>query len=92
MATLDKVRMAMHAQPFRPFILRLVDGTSYVVRHPDFIAIPPPSRGREVTFYADGDGSGAEEYSTHWIDLGLVSEVIVTGGYSDQPAAAKPEQ
>ena len=92
MAALDQVRMAMHAQPFRPFTLRLVDGTSYVVTHPDFIAIPPTQRGREVTFYAAANGSGPEEYTTHWIDLGLVMEVIVPSEQSDQPAAAKPER
>ncbi len=69
MATWNQVRDAMQRQPFRPFTLYLVDGRSYLVGHPDFIAIPMSPRGRELTVY-DADGS-------HLIDMGLVVEVHV---------------
>ena len=36
MATANQVREAIKAQPFRPFVVRLVDGRSYPVPHPDF--------------------------------------------------------
>ena len=91
MATTEQIRRAMHRQPFVPFTLRLADGTSYVVKHPDFIAVPPTARGREATYYAEANGSGAEEYTTHLIDLGLVLEVIVPGERPVQPAASGPE-
>ncbi|MFI5456303.1 MAG: hypothetical protein ACHRXM_12720 [Isosphaerales bacterium] len=39
MATLDKIRDAMRAQPFRPFDLKLVDGTRHAVKHPDYITL-----------------------------------------------------
>jgi len=92
MATIEQVRRAMHRQPFVPFTLRLVDGTSYVVKHPDFIAIPPTPRGREATFYAEANGSGGEEYTTHLIDLGLVQQVIVPSppaGSSSDPVQGR---
>lgn len=33
------VREALHRQPFEPFEIRLADGRSLPVRHPDFVAI-----------------------------------------------------
>lgn len=66
MATIDQVRGVMHAGPFRPFRVRLVDGRSFIVRHPDFIAISP-GRGRDCTFH-DDEGP-------HYLDLGLVVEI-----------------
>jgi hypothetical protein len=69
MAMLNQVRDAMHRQPFRPFTLYLVDGRSYLVRHPDFISIPVSPRGRDLTVH-DDDGS-------HMIDMGLIVELHV---------------
>jgi hypothetical protein len=37
---LDRVREALRHQPFRPFSLRLVNGSSYFVKHPEFVALP----------------------------------------------------
>jgi hypothetical protein len=48
------IREAMHQQPFRPFELRLADGRSILVRHPEFIAIAPNSR-RIVVFAPPDD-------------------------------------
>jgi hypothetical protein len=67
MATIEQVRNAMHAVPFRPFTVRLVDGRAYSVRHPDFISIPTTARGRDLTVHDDN--------GPHWIDLGLVVEL-----------------
>ncbi len=33
------VREALHREPFQPFAIRLADGRSLPVRHPDFVAI-----------------------------------------------------
>ena len=41
MATAETIREAKRSQPFRPFRLRLIDGTEYEVTHPDFISVPP---------------------------------------------------
>jgi hypothetical protein len=89
-ATTEQIRRAMHRQPFVPFTFRLVDGTSYVIKHPDFIAVPPTPRGREATYYAEATVGGTADYTTHLIDLGLVLEVIVPGELPAQPAASTP--
>jgi hypothetical protein len=35
------IREALHKQPFEPFALRLADGRSLSVGHPDFVAVHP---------------------------------------------------
>ena len=37
----DFVRQAVHKQPFEPFTLRLSDGRSLPVKHPEFVAVSP---------------------------------------------------
>jgi hypothetical protein len=32
-----RIREFLHATPFRPFIIRMADGTTYRVDHPDFV-------------------------------------------------------
>jgi hypothetical protein len=73
MATVATIRDAMRAQPFRPFDLKLVDGTHYVVNHPEHVAIPPVRRPREIVYFEAMD---EEEYRSRAIDLGLVLEVV----------------
>ena len=36
---IEGVREALHKQPFQPFLLRLADGRSLPVHHPDFLAV-----------------------------------------------------
>jgi hypothetical protein len=67
MATREQVRAAMHRQPFLGFTLHLVDGRSYAVKHPDFIAVSAHERGRDVTIYDDK--------ATHRLDILLISEI-----------------
>jgi hypothetical protein len=74
MATLNQVREVLRRQPFRPFLLRLADGTTYVVKHHDFMAIPPGNLGMEAYLYTEGERPG--EYTSHWIDLMNVVEII----------------
>ena len=87
MATAESIRQAKHAEPFRPFSLRLVDGTVYDVRHPEYISIPPTPRPREAMYYVMTHGEG-EGYQTRWIDLSLVMEVIVPSSTAARPAAS----
>jgi hypothetical protein len=84
MPTADRIRDAMHAQPFQAFDIKLVDGTIYTIKHPDYLSVPPSPRAREVTFYSDV-GSG-DDYKTHWINLGLILEVIVPSEAGPVPA------
>ena len=45
------VREALHKQPFAPFTIRLADGRSLPVPHPDFVALTP----RRVIVGAEDD-------------------------------------
>ncbi len=75
----------MHTQPFRPFAIKLVDGTVYSVKHHNWLVIPPVQRPREVWYFVATD-PGSEEDETHWIDLARISEVIVPPAASSSPA------
>lgn len=75
MATIEQVRNAMHRQPFRGFTVRLVDGRSFHVKHPDFISVPDTPRGRDLVIHDKG---------THHVDIFLVVEV-------DEPETAETE-
>ena len=83
MALVEEIRHAKNAQPFRPFDLKLVDGTTHRVRHPDFITIPPVPRPREVIFFTPGED---DDYRSHWIQVGLIVELILP---SDTEALAR---
>lgn len=74
MATLNQLRAVLHSQPFRPFALRMGDGTLHTVKHPDFISIPPGGRAREAHLYTEGPTP--EEPVEHRIDLAGVLEII----------------
>jgi hypothetical protein len=86
MRSVDQIREAIHRQPFRPFRLDLVDGKQYVIKHPDFIAIPPGNRAREITFFVEAPHA-PDGYEAHWIDLGLIVEVV---GPVELPATPAP--
>jgi hypothetical protein len=48
---IDEIRGALHRQPFEPFTIRLADGRSLPVPHPDFVAVAP----RRVVVVASED-------------------------------------
>ncbi len=66
---LDRVRDAIRQQPFRAFRITLANGGSYLVKHPEFVAMPQTPRKRDIVFYGE-DG-------VHIIDLALIQELIV---------------
>ncbi len=69
--TTEQLGQMMHAQPFRPFRIRLADGRHLDVAHPDFVARSPS--GRTVVVYKDDDASEV-------IDLLLVTSLEATNG------------
>jgi hypothetical protein len=77
MATMKQVRDAMHAVPFEPFILHLVDGREFRVKHSDFVAV---ANGREMVFVGDDEG-------IHHLALPLVLDVEIPP--PSQPASAE---
>ncbi len=36
---IEGIRDVLHKQPFKPFVIRLADGRSLPVPHPDFVAL-----------------------------------------------------
>jgi hypothetical protein len=81
-ALVEEIRKAKNAQPFRTFSLRLADGSTYTVKHPDYISVPPVPRPREVIFYVQG---ADEDYHSHWIQLSLILEMILPSGAEAAP-------
>jgi len=69
MAHLERVREALHQQPFRAFELRLLDGRLLVVKHPDSVALPPGVRKRDIVVW--------DEAGVHMIDLALIQEITL---------------
>ncbi len=45
------VREALHREPFEPFAIRLADGRSVAVKHPEFVALTP----RRIIVIADDE-------------------------------------
>jgi hypothetical protein len=79
MAQLERIREALHHQPFEPFLIKMTDGSTRMVRGRDWLSIPPVRRPREVAFYSVPEGGDEDEFQTHWLTLAIVSEVIVPG-------------
>jgi len=84
MARLEAVRDALNAQPFQPFDLRLVDGRSYTVSHPDFVAIPPIQHIRDIVVFTPSHYEPGS-YRTHRIDLGLILEITIPSEATTRP-------
>jgi len=64
--TIEQMRKAYEARPFKPFTLRTGGGREYHVPHPEFMLITPPGRTIIVV-----DQDGAAEL----IDLLLVESL-----------------
>jgi hypothetical protein len=87
MAQLDRIRDALTRRPFEPFVIKMTDGTLCRVAGPEWLAIPPIRRVREIAFFSLPEGVRADEFHTHWLNLALVAEVIVPGVASIQAPA-----
>ena len=68
--TVDELRTAREANPFRPFIIHMADGRSYSVPHRDFISQSPGS-GRTIIVYR-------MDTSFSILDLYLVNDLEVS--------------
>ncbi len=65
---IEKIRQALHAQPFRQFWVHLADGGRLRVEHEDFVALDPG--GREMIIYQP-------DSSHHIVDVMLVTGLEV---------------
>ena len=77
--TVEQLHIAHRASPFRPFTIRLADGRSFLVKHPDFLSRSPS--GRTIIVHQDDDS-----YSV--LDLLLVTELEFHATTKQQGEAA----
>jgi hypothetical protein len=54
--TTEQLRTAQRTTPFQPFIIRMADGRTFSVPHPDFLSISPAGR-TVVIFNVDGSAN-----------------------------------
>ena len=73
--TTEQIRTAHRSSPFQPFTIRMADGRSFFIPHPDFLSVSPV--GRTVVIYHD-DGSASI------VDLLLMTEIELS-----PPSAAR---
>jgi hypothetical protein len=73
------IRTELQAVPFRPFRLRMVDGRTFDVHHPDYVAIA--QAGRWITHYMMDTG----------IPTLLEPLLIVSLEYLPSAAPAEPD-
>ena len=52
--TKDRLREALSARPFVPFLLHLPDGRSARVPHPEFVSYDPESKERAIHVWRAG--------------------------------------
>ena len=69
--TTEQFRSALHQLPFKPFTIRMADGRSFQIAHPDFVATSPSGR---TVIVVQPD----ESYSV--LDLLLMTELQVSNG------------
>ncbi|MEX2176048.1 MAG: hypothetical protein WD872_16930 [Pirellulaceae bacterium] len=69
--TIEQLRNVHWASPFVPFTIRVADGRSFLVRHPEFLSHSPT--GRTMIVHHDDDTFSI-------LDLLLVTELEVHGG------------
>ena len=74
--TIQQLRAAHRASPFRPFTLHVANGRSFLVSHPDFLSISPT--GRTVIVYEQDD-------SFSILDLQLLTELEVSQASGSRP-------
>lgn len=75
---IEKIREALHTQPFRPFWIHLADGGRLLVEHEDFVAVAPS--GRELVVFQADD-------SHQVVDVPLVTRLEVKA-----PTGAAPRK
>ncbi len=78
---LDQFTLVIRRQPFQPFRMVMVDGRSFTVDHPEFVAIS--RRGRSVTFYS-------QDNTLHLLDAALIAEVETIDEVEPTPTNPPP--
>ncbi len=76
--TIQQLKAAHRAVPFRPFTVHMTDGRSFRVPHPDFLFMSPT--GRTVIICEEGE---AEDFSI--LDLLLMTEIEWSQASTSRP-------
>ncbi len=58
--TIEQLRRAIRATPFRPFTIRMADGGHFPIPHPDFLSVSPA--GRTVVIYHTDDSASIVDF------------------------------
>jgi hypothetical protein len=66
--TSEQLKATLGQQPFRPFTIRMVDGRSFEVSHPEWVFVSPS--GRTAVVFEPDDSNSV-------LDLMLMSELEV---------------
>ena len=81
------IREALHKQPFEPFSIRLADGRTLPVPHPDFVALTP----RRIIVVAEDDSWSVVE-PLLVVSLDYASAPSKGGNGPTRSAAGTPER
>lgn len=76
--TIEQLRNAVRAEPFKPFTICFGDGRQFFVPHPEFVALPP---GASRTFVVV-----EPEENYRIIDLLLVTSLDFSNGHVGRSA------
>lgn len=66
--TVEQLKLAHSAAPFRPFTIHMADGRTFPVTHPEFMSRSPSPTGRTVVVQHGND-------ITSILDLLLMTEI-----------------
>jgi hypothetical protein len=78
--TVQQLKAAHHANPFRPFTIRLADGSSVLVPHRDFLSHSPSGRTVIVCH---------EDETFSILDLLLITELNTENGAASRTRKPK---
>lgn len=62
LTTSEQLKATLRQRPFRPFTIRMVDGRSFTVPHPDWVMVSPTGRAA-ILFEPDDSDSVARRVS-----------------------------
>jgi hypothetical protein len=69
---MEDVKRMLHARPFQPFLIYLVEGGRLLVKHEDYVAVAPS--GRTMIVYSH---DRADDYEV--LELMMVTRLEATG-------------
>ena len=74
--TIEQIHSVYQTRPFRPFVMHLVDGRRFTVRHPEFVIFS--SDGRTLTVHQEDETVAVIDPSAV-VELEIKSNVVGTG-------------